>query len=372
MLPSDGRWYLVMTDEFMQYALTLRTQKLLETEEIYQAGLAAYIPLVQGHFRGICENIVRLQKDRTLGEIAYLEYTLLLTELVRKKDTAQVRVYDDRWYFDSRQYTAGTFDLSFMFLKYRELWSQLISSRKRFPKISAQEITAFLLSCAPDFYKYVAAVCRFSIPDCTDSEPFLSVQRRHPFTVSAGEYMARTQTVYKESRKWTSGAALDWLSERLEYDYDFENLSGLDLSCADLSQIRLRYANLSSSVLVNTDFQDSLLTGTQFCHASMQNACLRGCLLPEADFTGACLRGASFESAIAFSGIPANQKWTDAGFRSVSFRNADLTQADFRRAKIRDADFTGAVMDGAIFHTQQLEQFLLSPAQRQAVRIADP
>ncbi len=187
-----------MTDEFMQHALQLQTQKLCETEELYQANLDTYIPLVQKHFCSICENIIKLQNDGSLGAISFLEYTMLYTNLIQKKDIAEVRVYNDRRYFDSCQCIAGTFDFSFLFLKYRELWSQLVSSRKRFPGVSAQEITSFLLSCAPAFYKYAVSVCLFSIPGCTDSEPFLSVRRKYQFEISVGEYMAHTETVYKE------------------------------------------------------------------------------------------------------------------------------------------------------------------------------
>lgn len=330
-----------------------------------------YTPNFQTNFCQICETIVNLQSKKKLGEISYLEYTLLFSNLIRKNYTAEVRIYDENWYYDAAQRAVGSFDFSFLFSAYIELWAELMSGRKRFAKVTAQEATSFLLSCASQFYKYVVSVFRFSILPCIKTEPFLSIRRAAEFEINVGEYMGHTEAIYKENQKRQSKKALDWFRLREEYEYAFEDFSGLDFSGADLSEIDLRYSDLSRTTLIGTDFQDSMLFGTRFCDACLQHADFRYCLLHESDFTGADLSDACFSAAKAYRGVPNHSKWTITGYRSVSFRNANLTNTDFTRTRIQDADFSGAVMNGTIIERKLLDQFSLSPEQIQAVKLVD-
>lgn len=360
-----------MTEEFKKYADQLKNQKLFETEELYQNRLDEYIPIFQNHFRNICEAVIQLQKNHVLNEISYLEYTLLFTNLIRAEETAEVRVYDDNWYFDPGQRAVGIFDISFLFSKYRELWTELMSCRKRFAGVTAQDTVSYLLSCASQFHKYVVSAFRFSILDCVETEPFVTMRRAEEFEINVGEYMAYTEAIYKENRLRTSKDALDWFAMREEYDYAFEDFTGLDFSGADLSEIDLRYSDLRRTALAGTDFQDAMLFGTRFGYANLQGADLRYCQLHESDFTGADLTNAQFTAARAYRGVPDHSQWIITGYRSVSFKEANLTNADFTRTRIRDADFTGAVMDGAVIERSQLGEFALSPEQKKSVKIID-
>lgn len=360
-----------MTDEFMQYAQNLKNQKLFETEALYQSDPAICLLHFQDNFCDVCKNILKMQHNGLSGEISFLEYTLLRTNLMQKKSVAEVRAYHDKWYFDGRQYTAGYFDFSPLFVRYWELAKELAASKKRFPGVSAQEITSFVLSCADSFYRYVISACRFFILNCIDTEPFLSLQRADEFVISAGEYMACSEPIYQENRKRTAKEALEWFASRLKYDYTYESFAGHNFSHADLSEINLDYTDFRNAALTGADFRNARLTGARFCGADLTDADFRGCLLHEADFRGAQLRGARFASARAFRGVSQNQNWTDAGYRSVNFRNADLSHADFRNADIVDADFTGAVMEGTLLLKEQFGQFLLSPQQKQTVCTAD-
>lgn len=362
-----------MIEKFQNYALQLKNQKLFEMEELYQKNFNDYVSIFQKHFLEICENIIHLQQSGILGEISYLEYTLLYTNLLQKKEAAEVRVYNHNWYFDSGQHIVGNFDFSCLFIKYQELWTELFSARKRFAGIVAShEVKSFLLSCARSFYRYVIAVCRFSILSCVESEPFLSIYKSDEFEINVGEYMAYTETIYKENKKRTSKDALDWFSLRLEFEYAFEDFTGLDFSRADLSEIDLRYSDLRQSRLTGTDFQDSMLCGTRFCHADMRDANLCYCLLHEADFTGANLANACFTCAKSYAGIsPRQTEWKIPGYRQVSFRSTNLTNADFQATDIRDADFTEAVMDGTLVQKKQLAGLKLSEEQKRQIRITE-
>ena len=127
--------------------------------------------------------------------------TVLKNSLLMQNENAEVRVYNDNWYFDSGQRTIGYFDFSSLFQKYHELESELISAHKRFAgSVSAQETTSFLMSCARPFYCYIISIFRYSILPCIEKEPFLSVKRAEKFEINVGEYMAYSESIYKENQ----------------------------------------------------------------------------------------------------------------------------------------------------------------------------
>ena len=105
----------------------------------YQENFQDFAPLFQKHFLETCENIVKLQQAGELGEISYLEYTFLYTSLLMKNENAEVRVYNDDWYFDSGQRTIGYFDFSSLFQKYHELESELMSAHKRWAGLDSNQ-----------------------------------------------------------------------------------------------------------------------------------------------------------------------------------------------------------------------------------------
>ena len=70
--------------------------------------------------------------------------------------------------------------------------------------------------------------------------------------------MGYTEAIYKENKKRTSEDSLAWFSLRREFEYAFEDFSGLDFTGADLSEIDLRYSDLRNAKLTSTDFQDSM------------------------------------------------------------------------------------------------------------------
>ena len=304
-----------MNKIFEEYAIQLKNQKLFEMEDIYQKHFSEFVPFFQKHFQETCENIIKMQKAGRLGEISYLEYTLLYTNMLQKKETAEVRVYDNNWYFGDKQQIVNEFDFSVLFTKYHELSSELMAYRKRFAgEASSQEVQSFLFSCIRPFYCYIISIFRYSILPCINKEPFLSIQRTDKFEINIGEYMGYTEAIYKENKKRTSEDSLAWFSLRREFEYAFEDFSGLD-------------------------------------------------------FTGADLSGAKFIAAEAHAGVPNHNKWIITGYQRVSFRNACLKKADFQRTRTLDADFTGAVMDGALFQQSQLTSFELSPEQMKVINI---
>lgn len=345
-------------------------QKLFEMEERFQTQFEKLLPPFQTNFKKISQNIVALQKKKELGSIAYLEYTMLYTNVLQKKYIAEIRVYDDMWYLDNCQMTVGTMDLSDYFQLMDKLQEQLLKERKRYQNmISKTELLEYLVPYFLSFYEYFRVVCRFGILKCLEFEEFKNIKKCEQFEINVGTYMADAVPIYKENKNKSSEDALIEFQDRAKFQYAFEDFADLDFSGADLSEIDLRYADLRRTNLQNTNLQDALLVSTRLCDCNLENADLRYSYMNEADFTNSNLKNANLSYAAGDSGWDKSEEWEAVGFRGISFRNANLQNADFRKTSFLGADFTGADLTGSIWNQAHLAFMNFSEEQKKSIII---
>jgi uncharacterized protein YjbI with pentapeptide repeats len=119
---------------------------------------------------------------------------------------------------------------------------------------------------------------------------------------------------------------LDWCR------VDCANLSGANLSDADLSDANLRGANLSDANLRDANLRGANLSDANLRGANLRGANLSGANLSDADLSDANLRGANL---------------SDANLRGANLRDANLSGADLSGANLSDADLSDANLSGA-------------------------
>ena len=130
------------------------------------------------------------------------------------------------------------------------------------------------------------------------------------------------------------------------------NLSGVDLSDADLSGANLGFADLSGADLNSADLSGAELSGADLNSADLSDAYLRGANLRSADLKSADLRGADLKSA----------NLINADLRGADLRGADLKSANLSGANLRGADLSGANLSGASLSFANLSGANLSGA----------
>jgi len=339
-----------MHQDFLERAKIMLNEYLLKTEELFVANKNDWFTDFFGHFQSVCAEIVKLQNESTLPAISYLEYTMLRANFINRQYLSEVFLYCDRQYLDKKQCLVGEYDISFLFVYFDELWNKLLSERKRYVgKVKAREITYFMMESLPDFYSYLANIARFAIVECVDKSPFLDIKKNDIFRVSVGEYMAKTEPIFTESKHKSTRKLVDWFDEHLYHEYIFGDYSDLDFSEKVFDYIDFRYARFQNSHFNNTVFNGSILIGANFRNAIMEGCKLDNCSIFETDFSNALLRNASLTNTAAKAGLPDEKKWKYVGFLPASFHNSDLTSANFSGANLTGADFTGAILTNTDF-----------------------
>jgi uncharacterized protein YjbI with pentapeptide repeats len=97
------------------------------------------------------------------------------------------------------------------------------------------------------------------------------------------------------------------------------NLSMADLSRADLREADLREANLRTAILLRTNLRVAILTGADLQRVLMSNATLVGADLREANLSMANLSGVNLRQAdLSRANLSGAFGWTDAQFSAAS------------------------------------------------------
>jgi len=339
-----------MNEDFQARAEIKRNEYLLETEELFVANKDRWLADFAVHFQDICNQIQKSQADSVLSAISYLEYTMLYTNFLNRRYIADIFVYGDKSYLDRDQRFIGSYDISFLFVFFDQLWDALITLRRRYPGlVPAPEITAFMMETLPDFYSYLANIARLAIGEYLDKSPFAKIAKNEEFMINVGDYMAKTEPVYCAKKTKNADELAVWFSEQLADKYIFGDYSGLDFSEKSFVYTDFRYSRFQDSKLNKANLEGSALIGANFRNALMEECRLDNCSINEADFSHASLKNASFKNAWAKVGLMDEKKWRFVGFLPVIFRNADLTGADFSGANLKGADFSGARLTDANF-----------------------
>jgi len=360
-----------MDEDFINRANIKRNENLLKTEKLFTANSNDWLTAFAKHFQSVCAGIVKMQNDSSLPAISYMEYTMLYTNFIKRRYLAEIWIYDDKSYLDKNQCFIGSYDISFLFIYFDELWDKLISMRKRYVgKVTAREVKAYMIQALPDFYSYLINIARFAIIECIEGSPFADIKKTGQFMVNVGDYMAKTETVYHEQRNKDARQLTEWFNEQLLDKYIFGDYSALDFSQQVFFYTDFRYAQFSNSTLKKTVFDGSKLIGANFRKANMEGCSLAGCSIFEADFSHATLKNANFTNVRGKAGLADDKNWRFAGFLPVRFRNSNLTGADFSGADLSGADFSGAnltcvdfsnaVLDGVNFSGAVLDDAIFN------------
>jgi hypothetical protein len=189
-----------MNERYLERAAVMLNAALIKTDGHFRENFPRLSAEFAENFKKICGETAGLQESGNLGDIAYIEYTMLRTNLINKDYAAEVRVYGGDWYLDKEQRALGRFDISSLFKYFDGLWTELYKLQVSYTgKISALDTAGFMMDAAAKFYSYVITLCRFSVLDCIEQDYFKKIKKSPQFEINAGEYMARTQSVYKEN-----------------------------------------------------------------------------------------------------------------------------------------------------------------------------
>ncbi len=134
-------------------------------------------------------------------------------------------------------------------------------------------------------------------------------------------------------------------------DFPGADLSEMDFTCEDISNINLAGATLRKTTLCETNL----------ANANFQNADLREVeITAETRGSNIDFSGANFEGTGMYEGIIEKANFSRANFKDASFAqflmtNCNFNGSDFSNAWLSETDFSGGSFNGAIFHQAYID-----------------
>jgi hypothetical protein len=152
---------------------------------------------------------------------------------------------------------------------------------------------------------------------------------------------------------WIPGEVIAW---SLSHERDKPAPTRYEQALSAIQRIAEWKANKTRPVLRSADLSGADLSGADLRSADLSGAVLSGAVLRSADLSGAVLRSAVLRSAVLRSA-----DLSGAVLRSADLSGADLSGAVLRSADLRSADLSGAVLSGAVLRSARGNAFTALP-----------
>ena len=165
--------------------------------------------------------------------------------------------------------------------------------------------------------------------------------------------------------------SLSWLRLKGATSFASADLSGANLSHADLSGINLHSANLRDALLDHADLTAANLHFASLWGARLNHATLTGANLTVADLRWAEANGCTAAAAIFNGADLRNAQFRKANLRGAKLRCVPADVAQFQGADLRDADLKVCQLDGANLNHALLQGSNLKMVDFKGANLAD-
>lgn len=269
-------------------------------------------------FSSYCDQIYQMQQ-KGKGEIAYIQFSVLRTNILLKRHNLRIDAYDENWYMDFKECSAiYPVEEIYIFLEeYGDVVEEL--RRKAEGKISLAEAQKRIFEESNIYLFYVAELIRLGMRKAIQTEAYQRVNRAPCFTVCIGGFLDRFDILYREDTTIKESKVIRRLlqsRERLVYSHEiYENLdlskgnyedlefqyssfSGCNLSKSRLDKSRILFCNFQNTILKETKMEKVKIFATDFSGATLDRVSFMGSKLKNISFDGASLFQVDFSKAL--------------------------------------------------------------------------
>ncbi|MCL1989420.1 MAG: pentapeptide repeat-containing protein [Defluviitaleaceae bacterium] len=284
-------------------------------------------------FTTYCEQIVHMQQAGHKQAIAFINFSVLKTNLLTRKHELRMDAYDENWYLD-RVACTGTYDVSPFYRWLYTFADNLEATRKKYRgKLTFAQMQALIFEESHRYLIFVAELMRVAIKKVVKTAVFKQLNRHEVFVICIGEYQDRVDILYKEDSTVKDAKVVKRYLEKGKGQADpftYEICENVDLSKGDFADLNILFSSFAGCDFTDTSFEATLLLMTSFKDATLKNTTLKKAQIFDGDFTGATLENVDFK---------------DAKLKHVIFKNATLINVTFDDALLlTQLNFEGATL----------------------------
>lgn len=319
------------------------------------------------NFKEVCDII---NENYSKMEVGFIMYNSLVSKFLNGDYSYCIYIYDKDWYMNG-DIKVYDFNVRFVFDYFEKLWEEIIKDSKKYVgKINHTDVQNLMIKFIPKFNRYVAIIMREAICEATELVQYKDLRKADTFNLQVGEFYESCDIIHMEHKNKNEEKIKEWLKQKKESEYCFEDFSKIDFQSFDFQQIDLRFCDFRRSILNKADFSYSVLSGAKFKDTTLVGSNLSFCFINGTDFRNADLTGSNFESTMCCAGI--NDKYYELvlGLKNAVFDGAILRNVSFKNANFENINFTKAIIDGTSFSNAKLYKCVFTEEQAKNLELS--
>lgn len=304
---------------------------LTELDKDIKNNLEQYISEFERCFLDYCDKVYEMQQEGKKKSIAYIQFSVLRTNILLNKHVIRMDAYDENWYLDTAECN-GEYEVT-KYYSYLKKYGECIEDlrKKALGGITLAEVQKRIFSESNFYLFYVAEVIRLGMRKVIQSQSYKRMQKADCFMVTIGGYMDRFDILYKEDTTQKDAKEVKrYLQSGSQKVFSHAFYEDLDLTNGHYERLEFQYSSFSGCDLSNSYWDNTHLVFSKFRKVTLKEAKMEKMKIFDTDFSGAVMENISF----------AGSK-----MRYVSFEGASLRGVDFSKTLVfEEINFEGAVL----------------------------
>lgn len=351
--------------EFNEYMEALHEDKIRQLKKDIINNFNSIQEQFIESFVRICDKIAFMQSRGEKREIAFINYSLLRTQIINNKYNYLISAYDDMWYADD-SICEELYDATWAFKYLEEFETELnFQTKKYMGGITFRDIQKLKLEKVLVYHRFILQLARKSIFKAIDTPEFNRILKFIKFDVRVGEYFDLSESIYVDDNMPKDSLKTKILLEKkYPLAYGYEHYKNLELCRGNYESNNFTYTFFENCNLSDSKFRSSVLRGTRFKNCNLKGSKFSSSVIIGADFYGSELEGTDFTNC----NINVNFVEEDMDnplFERISFWNSNLKGSDFSYSNMVGTDFTNAYLEGCNFKNTNLKNALVPKKYRE-------
>lgn len=276
------------------------------------------------------ESIYEMQQSGKKAAIAYLQFSLLRTNILLGRHELRLDAYDENWYLDSVE-CCSSYKVEDVLSPLAEFADVVEALREKSSAMTLRETQSRIFEESQKYLIFLAELIRLGMKKAVQTEGYRRIGKAPVFVVCIGGLLDRVDILYKEDRTEKDGREIRRRLQSKEQSlFSYEIYEGLDLSRGNYEGLKFLYSSFTGS-----DFTGSSLHKCQLLFDDFRGCTLKAVKMTETQMFDVNFSGAELDH-VSFAGAKLSQ---------VSFKGAALSHVDFEGVLLmEEVDFTNAVL----------------------------
>lgn len=277
------------------------------------------------------ESIYEMQQTGEKGAIAYLQFSMLRTNILLNQHELRLDAYDENWYLDLVE-CSSSYKVKEVLTPLSEFADMVEALRKESAmRMTLRETQSRIFEESRKYMIFLAELIRLGMQKVILTEGYQKIRKAPVFVVCIGGLLDRVDLLYKEDTTTKDAREVRrYFQSKEQLLFSYEICEKLDLSRGNYEGLKFLYSTFAGSDFTESSFHKSQLLFSNFSNCILKDTNMAGTQLFDVNFSGAVLEH------VSFAGAKLSQ---------VSFEGATLTNVDFEGALlIEEVNFTNAIL----------------------------